>query len=189
MSLPLSSLTPLQSLGWLDPAHPIRCLSGIAGFTAGKSYSFRQFPITIQRAVKRPSVSGPGRECRLTARDTCFAATDDWGKERLFVDRRHLGESALITTDPTPTPGSAAVPAAMPGVPLGIPLRLQRLLHQCASAPRPIHPHFALDVLAEHFEITPPPDIAQANPAHIAHNLSALQEIEQIVNNSNPDTP
>ena len=188
MNIPLSPLSPLQSLGWLDPARPIRCLSGIAGFTAGKAYAFRQFPIAVQRAVKRPSISGPDRKCRLTARDTCFAATDDWGKERLFVDRRHLGESTLITTDPLP--GSTGDPPVAAGDSPGaqglspLPLRLQRLLHQCASAPRPIHPHFALDVLVEHFEITPPPDIAKANPDHIANNLAALQEIEQIVNES-----
>ena len=45
---------------------------------------------------------------------------------------------------------------------------------------RQIHPHLDLEALIEHFDITPPPDIAQANRELFEWNVKFLKAVEQI---------
>jgi hypothetical protein len=176
MNLPLAHLSPIQSLGWLAAGQSIRCVKSIAGFTTDKWYPVRQFPVIVQRTIKRPAMSGPDRDYRLTGRDLCFAATDDWGKERLFVARRHIGEGIVITA-----PGSAELARSGEPAFADLPASLRTALARLDQAGSRLHHHLALEALVEHFDIIPPPDIAQANPALYEWNLQFLKYFEQML--------
>ena len=158
-SAPLSKLSPLQSLGYLEHGQLLECEQDLNWhsttargpmlafvFKAGQSYPVRPFGIIVRRTVKRPSATGEIHEHALTGKDTAFALSDAHNHEWLFVDGRHLGEGIVIT------------------------------------ASRPIHPQFTFEVLVSHFRIPQPPSIAERNPDWIDYHLKMLEAIEQIVN-------
>lgn len=170
---PLIPLSPVQMLRYLEAGQSVRCIKSIAGFSSGKWYPVRQIPVIVRRTIKRPAVSGPDHDSPTTGRDMVFALPDDFGKDRFFVDRRYIGEGVTITRSAGDSPPDDPSWAMLP-------LRLQRLLRRCQSM---LHPHFPLDTLVDHFEITPPPDLAQANPEQLHAYLRFLDAIEKLANN------
>lgn len=104
MIAPLQPVSPIQSLGYLEAGQLLECreslmLSGGAViFTAGNCYAVNPVEITIRRAIKRPSVSGPEHEHFLTAKDTAFLITDDNGVARVFADQRHSAPGIIVTS-------------------------------------------------------------------------------------------
>ena len=171
---PLSKLSPVQSLGYLDEENAIRCTQDLMGevpvapikaryleqtdptkrvrklaFQAGTTYEIRTKTLHVERLKVKPDpMTGKDTEYLMVGQELAIYIKGEGGHEFCFMDARLRGEQVKISED---------------------------IFEQ-------VRIEFTLQDLVGHFEIPEVPDVAQCKPDDFQLNQQRLDELELMMN-------
>lgn len=128
-------------------------------FRAGQKYRIRTQTVSVSRTATKPGISGEDEEHFLKGQELAIWLTDENGKERLFLDRRH----------------------AVAGVTIEGEKDIKTDYGFCYKTTAEMEPDFGLDVLASKFEVPAVPDVALCQSDKYKSNLQFIDSLEDMI--------
>ena len=156
MRAPLTTLNPIQRLGYLDEQDEILCHTSLApAFQAGLRYPIRTLTISVRRDGTKMNLTGTLDKVEWAGSELAIYVGD-----HLFMEARNRDASVTLSlkSDPDNAPSG-----------------------QDAPSRKDITIDFTLHELVSHFTIPEVPDVATKNPALYQRLIADLHIIEQIV--------
>ncbi len=162
---PLTKLSAICSLGWLDEEDEILCEKdvrlgglGAAIYRAGSRYALRTMTANVTRDTQRMNLAGEQEDISYSGSELAFLIMDETHKERCFMEGRLRSDKVTVSG------------VAKEGWP------------EDRGKARPKLIDFTLQELVGHFHVPEVPDVASLKPEEYRENLRRLEELEIAVN-------
>jgi hypothetical protein len=152
---PLTALSPVQRLGYLDENDDIICEKDLwkdkgVAFVAGVRYKIRTETLQVKRSGEKMNLQGELDQVEWEGSELAIYITDGSDVERLFMEGRLRDDKQV------------------------------KLSGQNADETASDKIDFTLQDLVGHFKIPEVPDVAAVRPEEYQRNLKLLEEIEQL---------